>query len=44
MLSRNVKVVVSMIEGTPSHLMLRAYKTNPKEIICGPLDQSSRQV
>jgi len=42
-LSKNVRVVVSMIEGTPTHLMLRAYRTNPKEIICGPLDDSSRQ-
>ncbi|XP_065072260.1 uncharacterized protein LOC135696706 [Rhopilema esculentum] len=42
-LAKNVKVVVSMIEGTPTHRMMRAYKTNPKEIICGPLDLTSRQ-
>ena len=43
-LSPNVRVVVSMIEGTPTHTMLRAYKTMPKEIICGPLDAESREV
>eukprot|EP00794_Sanderia_malayensis_P017020 gene17020-18734_t len=42
-LPAHVKVVVSMIEGTPTHKMLRAYKTNPTEIICGPLDRSSRE-
>ena len=43
-LAPHVKVVVSMIEGTPTHRMLRAYKTNPRELICGPLDLSSREV
>ena len=43
-LSPNVRVVVSMIEGTPSHQMMRAFKPSPREVICGPLDLDSRKV
>jgi len=42
-LSPNIRIVVSMIEGTPTHQMLRAYKPSPKEVICGPLDMDSRK-
>ena len=43
-LSPNVRVVISTIEGTPSHQMLRAFRPSPREIVCGPLDTSSRKV
>lgn len=42
-LSPNIRLVVSMIEGTPTHQMLRAYKPSPREVICGPLDLESRK-
>ncbi|XP_066925783.1 telomerase protein component 1-like isoform X2 [Clytia hemisphaerica] len=42
-LSPNVRVVISTIEGTPSHQMLRASRPSPREIVCGPLDTSSRK-
>jgi len=42
-LSPNVKLVVSMIESTPSHQLLRAFKPSPKEVICGPLNMESRK-
>ena len=43
-LSPNVRVVVSMIDETECHRLLRSYKTGPKEIVCGELDYSSRKV
>ena len=43
-LSPNIRLCVSMIEGTPTHQMLRAYKPSPREVICGPLDMDSRKV
>ncbi|XP_057298417.1 TPR repeat-containing protein DDB_G0287407-like isoform X1 [Hydractinia symbiolongicarpus] len=42
-LSPNVRVIVSMIESTPSHQMLRSYKPSPVEVMCGPLDMDSRK-
>ena len=43
-LSSNVRVVLSTIEKTVSHQTIRAYKSSPVEVICGPLDKESRQV
>ncbi len=43
-LPEHVKVIVSTIEGTTSHQMLRSYETRPAEIKCGPLDVCSREV
>ncbi|XP_065653579.1 TPR repeat-containing protein DDB_G0287407-like isoform X2 [Hydra vulgaris] len=42
-LSPTVRVVVSMIEGTPSHQMLRSFNPSPIEVVCGPLDMESRK-
>nr|XP_047125336.1 TPR repeat-containing protein DDB_G0287407 [Hydra vulgaris]XP_047125337.1 TPR repeat-containing protein DDB_G0287407 [Hydra vulgaris] len=41
-LSPTVRIVVSMIEGTQSHQMLRSYKPSPIEIVCGPLNMEAR--
>ena len=43
-LSPNVKVILSMIDGTECHYMLRKFKSCPKEIVCGDLDQEARKV
>ena len=43
-LSPNVRFVISTIEGTSSHQTIRVFKTSPTEIICGPLNQESREV
>eukprot|EP00794_Sanderia_malayensis_P003244 gene3244-3725_t len=42
-LPAHVKVIVSTIEGSRTHSMLRAYETIPTEITCGPLDRDSRE-
>lgn len=42
-LSPNVRVVISTIESTISHQTIRAFKTSPVEIVCGPLGKTSRQ-
>lgn len=42
--SRNVRIVLSMIDETECHRLLRSYKTNPTEIIVGELDYESRKV
>lgn len=43
-LAPNIRMVISTIEGTVSHQTIRAYKSSPTEIICGPLDEESREV
>lgn len=43
-LSPNVKVVLSMINDTECHRLLRSYKSGPREITCGQLDYHSRRV
>lgn len=43
-LSPNVKVVLSMINDTECHRLLRSYKSGPREITCGQLDYSSRKL
>ena len=43
-LSPNVKVVLSMINDTECHRLLRSYKSGPREITCGQLDYHSRKV
>ena len=43
-LSPNVKVVLSMINDTECHRLLRSYKSGPREITCGQLDYQSRKV
>ena len=43
-LSPNVKVVLSMINDTECHRLLRSYKSGPREITCGQLDYESRKV
>ncbi|XP_048581022.1 TPR repeat-containing protein DDB_G0287407 isoform X2 [Nematostella vectensis] len=42
-LSPNIRVVLSMIDNTECHRLLRAFKTGPREILCGELDYSSRK-
>ena len=42
-LSPNVKVVLSMINDTECHRLLRSYKSGPREITCGQLDYQSRK-
>ena len=42
--SPNVRIILSMIDETECHRMLRSYKTNPTEIIVGELDYESRKV
>ncbi|XP_028414822.1 telomerase protein component 1-like isoform X3 [Dendronephthya gigantea] len=41
--SPNVRIVLSMIDETDCHRLLRAYKTNPTEIVVGELDYDSRK-
>ncbi|CAB3986857.1 Hypothetical predicted protein [Paramuricea clavata] len=41
--SPNVRIVLSMIDETECHRLLRSYKTNPTEIIVGELDYESRK-
>ncbi|XP_073234620.1 TPR repeat-containing protein DDB_G0287407-like isoform X1 [Porites lutea] len=43
-LSPNVKVVLSMINDTECHRLLRSYKSGPHEITCGQLDYHSRKL
>lgn len=43
-LSPNVKVVLSMINDTECHRLLRSYKSGPREITCGQLDYQSRKL
>lgn len=43
-LSPNVRVIISTIESTVSHQTIRTFKSNPTEIVCGPLDKDSRKV
>lgn len=43
-LSPNVKVVLSMINDTECHRLLRSYKSGPREITCGQLDYHSRRL
>lgn len=43
-LSPNVKVVLSMINDTECHRLLRSYKSGPREITCGQLGYNSRKV
>ena len=43
-ISPNVRIVLSMIDETECHRILRSYKTNPTEIVVGKLDYESRKV
>ena len=43
-LSPNVRIILSMIDETECHRLLRSYKTNPTEIVVGELDYESRKV
>lgn len=43
MLSPNVRVVLSTIESTSSHKIIRSFNSSPTEIVCGPLDHDSRK-
>ncbi|XP_066932772.1 LOW QUALITY PROTEIN: TPR repeat-containing protein DDB_G0287407-like [Clytia hemisphaerica] len=42
-LAQNIRVVISTIENTDTHQILTKFVPAPKEIACGPLDETSRE-
>ena len=42
-LASNVRVVLSTIENTETHQILQKFVPPPPEVMCGPLDEASRE-